>query len=177
MLQEKCYWRMWSCDWRPLITCNCPSSSNKAYVLTFLRDYQTFRCTWFTCLKSRIVEVLHILYTQISSWMSRSTCIVVESFVRVVAQVIVSTGLWLVPGAIGKLRISIPWKKLGWEPILIFLEDVTVSVAACEDIDNTNVWFISLFISVFAFEHFLPHFLQHTAFKQWDWSCTWTLKA
>jgi hypothetical protein len=51
----------------------------------------------------------------------------------------VSTGLWLVPGAIGKLRISIPWKKLGWEPILIFLEDVTVSVAACEDIDNTNV--------------------------------------
>jgi hypothetical protein len=91
-------------------------------------------------------------------------CIVVESFVRVITWVIVSIGLWLVPGAIGKLRISIPWKKLGWEPILIFLEDVTVSIATCEDIDNTNVRFISLFISVFAFERLLPHFLQHTAF-------------
>jgi hypothetical protein len=45
MLQENCYWRMWSCNWRPLITCNYPLPSKKAYALTFLRDYQTFLCT------------------------------------------------------------------------------------------------------------------------------------
>ena len=29
-------------------------------------------------------------------------------------------------GRVGKLSIKIPWKKLGWDPIIIDLEDVFV---------------------------------------------------
>jgi len=35
--------------------------------------------------------------------------------------------------SVGKLRIIVPWKKLGWEPILISLEDVTISAGPREE--------------------------------------------
>lgn len=35
--------------------------------------------------------------------------------------------------SIGKLRIIVPWKKLGWEPILISLEDVTICAGPREE--------------------------------------------
>uniref|UniRef100_A0A7I4B673 Uncharacterized protein n=1 Tax=Physcomitrium patens TaxID=3218 RepID=A0A7I4B673_PHYPA len=35
--------------------------------------------------------------------------------------------------SIGKLRICVPWKKLGWEPILISLEDVTICAGPQDD--------------------------------------------
>lgn len=36
-------------------------------------------------------------------------------------------------GRVGKLSIKIPWKKLGWDPIIIILEDVFVSACQRED--------------------------------------------
>jgi len=35
--------------------------------------------------------------------------------------------------SVGKLRIIVPWKKLGWEPILISLEDVTICAGPREE--------------------------------------------
>lgn len=35
--------------------------------------------------------------------------------------------------SIGKLKILVPWKKLGWEPILISLEDVTIRAGPQDD--------------------------------------------
>jgi uncharacterized membrane protein YdbT with pleckstrin-like domain len=35
--------------------------------------------------------------------------------------------------SIGKLRIHVPWKKLGWEPILISLEEVTIRAGPQDD--------------------------------------------
>lgn len=35
--------------------------------------------------------------------------------------------------SIGKLRILVPWKKLGWEPILISLEDVIIRAGPQDD--------------------------------------------
>lgn len=37
-------------------------------------------------------------------------------------------------GRVGKLSIKIPWKKLGWEPIIVVLEDVFI--CACQREDN-----------------------------------------
>ncbi|XP_062192776.1 uncharacterized protein LOC133896228 [Phragmites australis] len=34
-------------------------------------------------------------------------------------------------GRIGKLSIRIPWKKLGWDPIIIVIEDVFVCTCPC----------------------------------------------
>nr|XP_027100369.1 uncharacterized protein LOC113719357 isoform X2 [Coffea arabica] len=36
-------------------------------------------------------------------------------------------------GRVGKLSIKIPWKKLGWDPIIIVLEDVFISACQRED--------------------------------------------
>lgn len=36
-------------------------------------------------------------------------------------------------GRIGKLSIRIPWKKLGWDPIIIVIEDVFVCACPRED--------------------------------------------
>ncbi len=63
MLQKNCYWGMWSCDWRPLITCNYPLSSKKAYALTFLRDYQTFLCTWFLLHQQNCGSIAYTVYS------------------------------------------------------------------------------------------------------------------
>lgn len=37
-------------------------------------------------------------------------------------------------GRVGRLSIKIPWKKLGWDPIIISLEDVLV--CACQRNDD-----------------------------------------
>lgn len=37
-------------------------------------------------------------------------------------------------GRVGRLSIKIPWKKLGWDPIIILLEDVLV--CACQRHDE-----------------------------------------
>ncbi|KAL8519790.1 hypothetical protein ACS0TY_010650 [Phlomoides rotata] len=36
-------------------------------------------------------------------------------------------------GRVGKLSIKIPWKKLGWDPIIIILEEVYISVSQRDD--------------------------------------------
>ena len=36
-------------------------------------------------------------------------------------------------GRVGKLSIKIPWKKLGWDPIEIVLENVFLSAAQRDD--------------------------------------------
>ncbi|GMN48145.1 hypothetical protein TIFTF001_017311 [Ficus carica] len=36
-------------------------------------------------------------------------------------------------GRVGKLSIKIPWKKLGWDPIVIILEDVFVCASQRDD--------------------------------------------
>lgn len=36
-------------------------------------------------------------------------------------------------GRVGKLSIKIPWKKLGWDPIIIILEDVYICVSQRDD--------------------------------------------
>ncbi|EPS68893.1 hypothetical protein M569_05877, partial [Genlisea aurea] len=36
-------------------------------------------------------------------------------------------------GRIGKLSIKIPWKKLGWDPIIINLEDIYVCISKRDD--------------------------------------------
>lgn len=36
-------------------------------------------------------------------------------------------------GRVGKLSIKIPWKKLGWDPIIIILEDVYICVSPRDD--------------------------------------------
>lgn len=41
--------------------------------------------------------------------------------------------LFCFTASIGKLRICVPWKKLGWEPILISLEDVTICAGPQDD--------------------------------------------
>lgn len=43
--------------------------------------------------------------------------------------------LVLKQGRIGKLSIKIPWKKLGWDPVIIILEDVYICVGQREDKD------------------------------------------
>ena len=40
-------------------------------------------------------------------------------------------------GRVGKLSIKIPWKKLGWDPIIIVLEDVFISACQREDKEVT----------------------------------------
>ncbi|KVH90901.1 hypothetical protein Ccrd_007067 [Cynara cardunculus var. scolymus] len=42
-------------------------------------------------------------------------------------------------GRVGRLSIKIPWKKLGWDPIIIMLEDILVCASQREDEEwNTN---------------------------------------
>ncbi|CAI9097127.1 OLC1v1033463C2 [Oldenlandia corymbosa var. corymbosa] len=41
-------------------------------------------------------------------------------------------------GRVGKLSIKIPWKKLGWDPIIIVLEDVFISARQREDKEWTE---------------------------------------
>lgn len=36
-------------------------------------------------------------------------------------------------GRVGKLSIKIPWKKLGWDPIVIILEDVCIYASQRDD--------------------------------------------
>eukprot|EP00897_Mesotaenium_endlicherianum_P002992 jgi/Mesen1/2720/ME000168S01779 len=36
-------------------------------------------------------------------------------------------------GGIGRLRLQVPWKKLGWEPIVVSLEDITICTGPRED--------------------------------------------
>ncbi|XP_076885499.1 intermembrane lipid transfer protein VPS13-like [Bidens hawaiensis] len=36
-------------------------------------------------------------------------------------------------GRVGRLSIRIPWKKLGWDPIIIILEDILVCASQRED--------------------------------------------
>lgn len=36
-------------------------------------------------------------------------------------------------GTIGKLRLQVPWKRLGWDPIIVALEDVVVTSGPRED--------------------------------------------
>lgn len=48
--------------------------------------------------------------------------------------------------SIGKLKILVPWKKLGWEPILISLEDVTIRTGPQDD---GEVYCDALFIQIF----------------------------
>ncbi|XP_073129939.1 intermembrane lipid transfer protein VPS13 isoform X2 [Henckelia pumila] len=43
--------------------------------------------------------------------------------------------LVLKQGRIGKLSIKIPWKKLGWDPVIIILEDIYICVSQREDKD------------------------------------------
>ncbi|KAL3650642.1 hypothetical protein CASFOL_007045 [Castilleja foliolosa] len=38
-------------------------------------------------------------------------------------------------GRVGKLSIKIPWKKLGWDPVIIILEDVYICVSQRDDKD------------------------------------------
>ena len=39
----------------------------------------------------------------------------------------------LLTGRVGKLSIKIPWRKLGWDPIVIILEDVFVCASQRDD--------------------------------------------
>lgn len=48
--------------------------------------------------------------------------------------------------SIGKLKILVPWKKLGWEPILISLEDVTIRTGPQDD---GEVYCDASFIEIF----------------------------
>ncbi|KAL2226726.1 UNVERIFIED_CONTAM: Vacuolar protein sorting-associated protein 13, partial [Sesamum indicum] len=34
---------------------------------------------------------------------------------------------------VGKLSIKIPWKKLGWDPLIIILEDVFICISQRHD--------------------------------------------
>ncbi|KGN66651.1 hypothetical protein Csa_007236 [Cucumis sativus] len=36
-------------------------------------------------------------------------------------------------GRVGRLSIKIPWKKLGWDPIIIILEDIYISASQRDD--------------------------------------------
>lgn len=47
-------------------------------------------------------------------------------------------------GRVGKLSIKIPWKKIGWEPIIIKLEDVFIS--ATQRSDQEVTFFLILFL-------------------------------
>lgn len=47
-------------------------------------------------------------------------------------------------GRVGRLSIKIPWKKLGWDPIIITIEDVFVS--ACQRDDEEVVLISWLFM-------------------------------
>lgn len=40
-------------------------------------------------------------------------------------------------GRVGRLSIKIPWKKLGWDPLIITLEDVFVSASQRDDQEVT----------------------------------------
>lgn len=41
-------------------------------------------------------------------------------------------------GRVGKLSIRIPWKSLGWDPIVIILEDVFVCASQRDDEEVTE---------------------------------------
>lgn len=48
-------------------------------------------------------------------------------------------------GRVGRLSIRIPWKKLGWDPIIIILEDVFVSASQRDD-QEVNFEFFFIFV-------------------------------
>ena len=47
---------------------------------------------------------------------------------------------WLI-GRVGRLSIRIPWKKLGWDPIIIILEDILVCASQREDEEVSSISF------------------------------------
>lgn len=52
-------------------------------------------------------------------------------------------------GSVGRLSIRIPWKKLGWDPIIIMLEDVYISASQRDE--EEVLFFLSFFAITFNF--------------------------
>lgn len=53
--------------------------------------------------------------------------------------------LFVLTGRVGKLSIKVPWKKIGWEPIIIKLEDVFISATQRSD-QEVTFFFILFFL-------------------------------
>nr|GMD36421.1 putative vacuolar protein sorting-associated protein 13F [Ipomoea batatas]GME03905.1 putative vacuolar protein sorting-associated protein 13F [Ipomoea batatas] len=43
-------------------------------------------------------------------------------------------------GHVGKLSIRIPWKKLGWDPVIIILEDVLICASQRDEKEAVTVF-------------------------------------
>lgn len=54
-------------------------------------------------------------------------------FVTIRLRLLILVSLFVLTGRVGKLSIKVPWKKLGWEPIIIKLEDVFISATQRSD--------------------------------------------
>lgn len=54
--------------------------------------------------------------------------------------------LFVLTGRVGKLSIKVPWKKIGWEPIIIKLEDVFISATQRSDQEVTFFFYSFFFV-------------------------------
>lgn len=54
--------------------------------------------------------------------------------------------LFVLTGRVGKLSIKVPWKKIGWEPIIIKLEDVFISATQRSDQEVTFFFYSFFFL-------------------------------
>lgn len=61
-----------------------------------------------------------------------------------------SWSLILLIGRIGKISIKIPWKKLGWEPFVISLENVFLCASQRDDEEVISVF--NIFLNVIGFD-------------------------
>ena len=67
-------------------------------------------------------------------------------------------------GDVGKLSIKIPWKKLGWDPIVIIFQVVSGFTSQQDDKEVIE----KIYIYIYIFAKLIEHVLVFDNWKLWE---------